>query len=207
MGKNTEKTKRNLGFIEIILLVISVILSYLTYKNYLILENENKKKNDYAIQIENLKKEYDNNLSNKEKLVNEKQKLDNINDSVLELKEQVFELAKQLELKIKDKKTDYKIAYLTFDDGPYYSTDKVLEILDKYKIKATFFTIGLNKDICYDNKNYSCEKTYKKIVDKGHTIANHTYSHAIFSGLYGSTDLFMIQVKKQEELIKCITLI
>ena len=43
---------------------------------------------------------------------------------------------------------------------------------------------------------------YKKIVDNGHTIANHTYSHAIFNGLYDSKESFMEQAKLQEELIK-----
>ena len=37
-------------------------------------------------------------------------------------------------------------------------------------------------------------QTYKKIVDNGHTIANHTYSHAIFYGLYNSTDSFINEV-------------
>ena len=81
-------------------------------------------------------------------------------------------------------------------------TDKVLERLKEKQVKATFFTIGQDKDSCYDNRSFSCKETYKKIVDNGHTIANHTYSHAIFNGLYNSQASFINQVKKQEELIK-----
>ena len=118
------------------------------------------------------------------------------------LKNEVFSQASKLEEKILAEETSYKIAYITFDDGPYHSTDDVLEILDNYKVKATFFTIGLDKDICYDNNNFSCAETYKKEVDHGHTIANHTYTHAIWRGLYSSTTSFINDVKRQEALIE-----
>jgi len=58
------------------------------------------------------------------------------------------------------------------------------------------------KIIKYDKANYDCTKLYKEIVDRGHTIANHTYSHAIFFGLYNSVDSFMKQVEKHEDYIK-----
>lgn len=59
---------------------------------------------------------------------------------------------------------------LTFDDGPHpRNTPKILDILDKYGIKATFFLIGVNA------KNYP--EALKMVIDKGHEIGNHTYSH------------------------------
>ena len=133
-------------------------------------------------------------------LVDTKNELNNFDEK--ELKKEIFDLASKLEERIISGDSKYKIAYLTFDDGPYYSTNKVLDILDEYKIKATFFTIGLDKDICFDNKAYSCADIYLKEVERGHTIANHTYNHAIFKGLYTSSSAFMDQVKKQEDLIK-----
>ena len=60
---------------------------------------------------------------------------------------------KKLEDEIISGKSDKKIAYLTFDDGPYYNTYKVLDILDKYNVKATFFTTTTNGEYCFDNKN------------------------------------------------------
>ena len=68
------------------------------------------------------------------------------------------------------KKTHEKIIALTFDDGPNEPyTSQILDILNKYNIKATFFTIG-------ENVKYYPE-TSRKIVDEGHVIANHSYSH------------------------------
>ena len=62
-----------------------------------------------------------------------------------------------------------KIAYLTFDDGPSKNTDKILETLDKYNIKATFFVMG---------PSYNLKNSYlKKIVQYGHTLAIHSYEH------------------------------
>ena len=64
-----------------------------------------------------------------------------------------------------------KIA-LTFDDGPHpRNTPEILKILDKYGVKATFFIIGVNA------KNYP--ETLSKVVESGHELGNHTYSHKI----------------------------
>ena len=64
---------------------------------------------------------------------------------------------------------EMKIA-LTFDDGPHpILTPVILEILEKYKIKATFFLVGENV------KNYPA--AVEKILAAGHEIGNHTYSH------------------------------
>ena len=129
-------------------------------------------------------------------------KYKNINNNINITRNDVYKLSEKLENSIIKNKTKYKIAYLTFDDGPYYNTYKVLDILKKNKVKATFFTIGYKKEQCFDKKEMSCMDLYKGIVDNGHTIANHTYSHAIFNGLYDSTENFMEQVKLQEKLIK-----
>jgi peptidoglycan/xylan/chitin deacetylase (PgdA/CDA1 family) len=60
--------------------------------------------------------------------------------------------------------------YLTFDDGPTPEiTERVLEILDKHQIKATFFCIGDNV------RKYP--EIVQKILSKHHSVGNHTYSH------------------------------
>ena len=62
-----------------------------------------------------------------------------------------------------------KIA-LTFDDGPHpHLTVKILNILEKYNVKATFFVVGENAE------NYS--PVLRQILACGHEIGNHTYSH------------------------------
>jgi Predicted xylanase/chitin deacetylase len=63
-----------------------------------------------------------------------------------------------------------KVVYLTFDDGPIPEiTPWVLDILDKYDIKATFFCVADNV------RKYP--EVYKDVLDRGHLVGNHTYHH------------------------------
>lgn len=203
MERNENKARKSL---IIVLLVIYIIVIFIS--TYFIIAINKEYKNN-KLEKDNLSKtleEKTSYLEEKNSYQKElKEKLDNLNNiskNTNKLKEEVFSLASKLEKQIKDGKNTYKIAYLTFDDGPYYLTNQFLDVLDKYNVKGTFFTIGLNKDICFDNTSQSCSGMYKKIVDRGHTIANHTYSHAIFRGLYSSADSFIYQVTLQENKIK-----
>ena len=203
MERNENKARKSL---IIVLLVIYIIVIFIS--TYFIIAINKEYKNN-KLEKDNLSKtleEKTSYLEEKNSYQKElKEKLDNLNnisENTNKLKEEVFSLASKLEKQIKDGKNTYKIAYLTFDDGPYYLTNQFLDVLDKYNVKGTFFTIGLNKDICFDNTSQSCSGMYKKIVDRGHTIANHTYSHAIFCGLYSSADSFIYQVTLQENKIK-----
>ena len=198
------RSKRKNNKIIIIFTILFITVSFICFSYYnLTIYHDNK------IEILKLEKTLKNETESKEKFNNENKDLqnkvnflNNINQETENLKQEVFNLAKNLEQDIINKKTNKKIAYLTFDDGPYYLTHKFLDVLDKYNVKATFFTIGSDKKKCYDNRSKECYPLYKKIVDNGHTIANHTYSHAIWKGLYKSSSSFITQVKKQENLIK-----
>ncbi|HEX4850186.1 MAG TPA: polysaccharide deacetylase family protein [Puia sp.] len=66
--------------------------------------------------------------------------------------------------------SEEKVLYLTFDDGPHpVATPFILEQLKKYQARATFFCIG---------KNVKEEhELYKKIMDEGHRVGNHTHNH------------------------------
>lgn len=87
-------------------------------------------------------------------------------------------------------KGDEKIAYLTFDDGPKPSiTPKVLDILQKENVKATFFVIGKNVD--------SYPNIVKRAYDEGHYIANHGYDHNN-NHLYKNNDSFINEVKNTD---------
>jgi len=67
-------------------------------------------------------------------------------------------------------KEDEKVVYLTFDDGPHPEvTEWVLDQLEHYEQKATFFCIGKNMQ--------SFPLVLKKIVNRGNAIGNHSYSH------------------------------
>jgi len=63
-----------------------------------------------------------------------------------------------------------KTIYLTFDDGPAPEiTEWVLDLLNKEDVKATFFCIGNNID--------KHPAVFRKIIDAGHAVGNHTYNH------------------------------
>jgi len=69
-----------------------------------------------------------------------------------------------------DKRKSGKRLYLTFDDGPTpVVTEKILDILDQYKAKATFFCLGRNVE--------RHPEIYNEILRRGHQTGNHTYSH------------------------------
>lgn len=85
-----------------------------------------------------------------------------------------------------DKETE-KFVYLTFDDGPSDLTPKVLDLLDQYDAKATFFVV------------YKDEEAYteylSEIVSRGHTLALHSYSHD-YKKIYASVDAFLADFQK-----------
>ena len=90
--------------------------------------------------------------------------------------------------------SNVKVAYLTFDDGPSHHTEKILNILDKYNIKATFFV----------NQKDGMDDSYKEIVDRGHVLANHTASHN-YSSIYRTKESFVEDVQKLDNEIRRIT--
>ena len=70
------------------------------------------------------------------------------------------------------KRNKYNRIAITFDDGPHpVYTRKILDVLEKYQVKATFFIIGENAEYYKD--------TLMEIVEKGHELGNHTFSHSI----------------------------
>ena len=80
-----------------------------------------------------------------------------------------------------------KAVYLTFDDGPIPEvTPKVLEILDKYGVKATFFMVGENID--------KHPEVFEMVVQGDHAIGNHTYNH--MKGWKVSTAEYIANVQK-----------
>ncbi len=82
--------------------------------------------------------------------------------------------------------------YLTFDDGPSERTPEVLDKLDEYDIKATFFVVGQSSD--------KDKAMMKDIVDRGHTIAAHTYTHQL-DVIYNSVEAFLYDFNQIFELV------
>ena len=201
-----ERTKETIRrcFIIINIIIVGIFVYLIFNENNLTKEKINEK--------DKITKEYQvlmNDTSISEKEIDEVNKsideLEHIDETVKNMKDEVFKLASELEKKIQNKESKMKIAYLTFDDGPYYNTYKVLNILKENHVKATFFTTNVNGTKCFDNKNYDCHKLYKEYAKANHTIANHTYTHGWNRGLYRSAESFMDAVKKQENLVKSET--
>ncbi len=87
---------------------------------------------------------------------------------------------------------DVHKVYLTFDDGPSENTDAILDVLDDYGIKATFFVNG--------REDEASRMAYKRIVEEGHTIAMHSYSHK-YSEIYDSVEAFQADFNRIQNLI------
>ena len=86
-----------------------------------------------------------------------------------------------------------KILYMTFDDGPSERTTEILDILDRYNAKATFFVINAG------SYNY----LYKEIVDRGHSIGLHSYTHDF--NIYSSTDAFFNDLQMISDAVYEVT--
>ena len=86
-----------------------------------------------------------------------------------------------------------KCVYLTFDDGPIPEvTPWVLDILDKYGVKATFFCVGDNV--------HKHPDIYQMVLDRGHRVGNHTFNH--IQGIRFWTKNYLANVEKAAEYIK-----
>lgn len=89
-----------------------------------------------------------------------------------------------------------KRIYLTFDDGPSPNTNRILDILKEYDVKATFFVVGKTDE--------GSVKTYQRIVEEGHTLAMHSYSHK-YAEVYRSKESFVQDLEKLQEYLYQVT--
>lgn len=89
--------------------------------------------------------------------------------------------------------SDKKVIYLTIDDGPTENgTNWILDILDKYGVKATFFCIGKNVE--------ANPELYNEILRRGHKTGLHGYDHK--RGLYSDSKAFYADIEHASQFIK-----
>ena len=88
--------------------------------------------------------------------------------------------------------TGVRKVYLTFDDGPSSNTNRILDILAEYDVKATFFVVGKEEE--------EYQALYKRIVDEGHTLAMHSYSHK-YNEIYQSLESYSADLSKLQEFL------
>ena len=90
------------------------------------------------------------------------------------------------------KDSNKKVIYLTFDDGPIPEvTPWVLDVLDQYEVKATFFCVGENV--------WRHPDLYQEILRRGHRTGNHTYNH--LRGFLTKTDQYLENIEKAAKYI------
>ena len=142
--------------------------------------------------------------SYKDKLNDEKEAhesiVDELNNKIDDLNKQLSSKnpAKETTTKKQDKEPEMpkpvsaigKTVYLTFDDGPSQYTPEILDILDEYGVKATFFVV---------NGKYN--HIMKEIVDRGHQIGLHCYRH-VYSEIYESDEAYFKDLNKISDVVK-----
>ena len=85
-----------------------------------------------------------------------------------------------------------KSLYLTFDDGPHPDhTPALLELLHEYGVKATFFLIGREAE--------RYPQLVERIVEEGHVLGNHSYSHPMFDALTHTEQ--WVEVERTDEVL------
>lgn len=122
-----------------------------------------------------------------------KAELERIRKEEAERKAKIPQLTEQGKQNLKNiYKSEKKIAYLTFDDGPSTNTKDILNILKEQNIKATFFVLGRQVE--------EFPETTKRIYDEGHYIANHGYSH-VYSSIYQSPEQVVIEYNQTNQIV------
>ncbi len=102
----------------------------------------------------------------------------------------------QQTVEMEESKDYQKQIYLTFDDGPSSNTDRILDVLKEYDVKATFFVVGKTDE--------QSIRAYQRIVEEGHTLAMHSYSH-VYNEIYDSKENFMEDLEMLQEHLYQIT--
>ena len=204
MEKKTGKAERSTGLILIasmmgILIVICGIMGFLLLK-------ENTALKSRILQMDQLsdtqKTQLESRQNNLRKLEEEFQSYADVSSQIIKTKNEFFDLASRLEKKIRNGESKVKIAYLTFDDGPYILSERFLDVLEEYDVPATFFSLMKCTETGYAEQNKIYDDIYRRIIESGHTLGNHTASHKLGAeGIYQSIEVFINDLLRNRKFI------
>lgn len=121
---------------------------------------------------------------------------DSADEEAISDPETVSDHRSQQPLRENEETDDMISVYLTFDDGPSAETDRILDILKEYNVKATFFVIGKTDE--------NSVKAYQRIVEEGHTLGMHSYSHQ-YAQVYASREAFEDDLTSLQDYLFSIT--
>lgn len=91
------------------------------------------------------------------------------------------------------------VVYLTFDDGSSVLTSKVLDILEQYNVKATFFVVGK-----FSSSDVNAKECYLDILKRGHSLGIHSYTHSR-TDIYASLEAFSYDCSKMRDYVYNLT--
>ena len=193
MDKAQQEARRNSKITDIIILALLCIIlcgaSIYFYSAYDGLKNKLANNNEtlLTLKADLLAKEEELNS-----LKQEREDFNNLDEKIKEIKEVFFKNAVKAEELARSGEADFKVCYLTFDDGPYEDiTPGFLDVLEEYDVQATFFCLEKEgMDDIYIREKMNC-----------HTIGNHTASHA-FGYIYSSVDAFINDIIENRNFIQ-----
>lgn len=192
MAKSQGRVRRSTWLLISLILIFLCVFSCMTlvyfYVNTNRLTNINEQLKKDIDTFNNIKA---NNQSKLDHLSAMYKEVEDVDVSLKEAKDSYFELAIEADKRARDG-ANFKVCYLTFDDGPYSKTTPLfLDVLKEKDVLGTFFV--LKKD--------NLDDLYKRIRDEGHTLANHTASHKIKDGIYRSEESFIDDIKENDDFI------
>ena len=192
MAKSQGRVRRSTWLLISLILIFLCVFSCMTlvyfYVNTNKLTNINEQLKKDIETFNNIKT---NNQSKLDHLNAMYKEVEDVDVSLKEAKDSYFELAIEADKRARDG-ANFKVCYLTFDDGSYSKTTPLfLDVLKEKDVLGTFFV--LKKD--------NLDDLYKRIRDEGHTLANHTASHKIKNGIYRSEEAFIEDIKENDDFI------
>lgn len=176
-----------------------IMIDMIMYKS---LVTKNDKIITYEKSMVSLNKIKNDNEKLREDYKEENKKLDDVTSEIEKIEQNIDELKKEenslreeIAKKAANAQNGLKTVYLTFDDGPSARTEEILNILDKYHVKATFFVTMQNEKYDY---------LIKRMFDEGHTVGLHTASHN-YREIYASEDAYFNDLKQIQDKVYNLT--
>ena len=193
MGKSQRETRKStwvlVSLILAFLCVFSCIFLVYYHLNTDILVNSNEQ---LRVDIDTFNGIKSDNQSKLDHLRAMYKNVEDVETSLISIKQDYFKLAVKADKMARDGEANFKVCYLTFDDGPYKKTTPLfLDVLKKKNVLGTFFLL----------KKEGVDDLYRRIRREGHTLANHTASHRISNGIYRSEEAFIDDIKENREFI------
>lgn len=181
-----------ISFFVLLVLACTVVLSTIYFNSKNEAPSESATEN-----IEEIKPSEEENTESEETQIDDnnsnKGEINDAVDPTIKPKKDYTQLYPDMYVKRPEKQiSPNKTIFLTFDDGPSARTGEVLDILKQKNVKATFFVVG--------NTSTAGKDYMKRIVEEGHTIAPHTFTHN-FKSIYSSVEAYLNDFNKIYTLI------